>query len=390
MGLFTRPAPTVIPGKYSAGAEPFLAAVVANPSDDTTRLVFADWLQEQGDEERAVFIRDQIALYRLHPTYTDEEVRRSTFRLEDQAQYERMERLFEANMHKWLDGFRLTPTSLSVSLPFRRGFPYRAQLTPERWVDQGEWLRRWVPLESVIIEGQGDQFAELMTSPTLFGLSELSLSRVGTAELSELANSPALDSLESLHVQGRNRAGTVEVPTLRRLFGSSRLKRLRSLLVWIDRAGDTLGFVVGGSPHLRNLELLELSDGMRDEAARDLFESPNVANLISLALPDNPVGDVAIRGLVRSKYLTRLRTLRLQNARLTTGSGRLLAGWSGLHSLTLLYLDGNELGLEGIRALSESRHIGQLHWLAITDNVAQEKLDVVHGLPGFAHIRHVF
>ena len=44
--------------------EALLKAVCENPDDDTPRLVFADWLQEHGEEERAEFIRLQIALAR--------------------------------------------------------------------------------------------------------------------------------------------------------------------------------------------------------------------------------------------------------------------------------------------------------------------------------------
>lgn len=40
----------------------FRAAILANPADDTVRLVFADWLQEQGDDDRAEFIRVQCRL----------------------------------------------------------------------------------------------------------------------------------------------------------------------------------------------------------------------------------------------------------------------------------------------------------------------------------------
>lgn len=36
-----------------------LAAILANPDEDTPRLVYADWLQENGQDERAEFIRVQ-------------------------------------------------------------------------------------------------------------------------------------------------------------------------------------------------------------------------------------------------------------------------------------------------------------------------------------------
>ena len=38
-----------------------LAAILANPADNHARLVYADWLQENGDEARAHFLRAQIA-----------------------------------------------------------------------------------------------------------------------------------------------------------------------------------------------------------------------------------------------------------------------------------------------------------------------------------------
>lgn len=41
----------------------FLAAICADPGDDTARLVYADWLQEHGREERAEFIRVQVWLW---------------------------------------------------------------------------------------------------------------------------------------------------------------------------------------------------------------------------------------------------------------------------------------------------------------------------------------
>src|SRR5262245_40173275 len=47
---------------YTAG---FVAAVGAAPQDDTPRLIFADWLQDHGDEARAELIRVQCELARL-------------------------------------------------------------------------------------------------------------------------------------------------------------------------------------------------------------------------------------------------------------------------------------------------------------------------------------
>ena len=43
----------------------FLRAIAADPADDTVRLAFADWLDEQGEADRAEFIRLQIVSERI-------------------------------------------------------------------------------------------------------------------------------------------------------------------------------------------------------------------------------------------------------------------------------------------------------------------------------------
>lgn len=42
------------------GHEPFLRAICDNPEDDTVRLAYADWLDENGDPERAALIRVSV------------------------------------------------------------------------------------------------------------------------------------------------------------------------------------------------------------------------------------------------------------------------------------------------------------------------------------------
>src|SRR5262245_51518143 len=42
----------------------FLRAITTEPADDTARLVFADWLEEHGEPERAELIRVQCELCR--------------------------------------------------------------------------------------------------------------------------------------------------------------------------------------------------------------------------------------------------------------------------------------------------------------------------------------
>src|SRR5437763_11790587 len=45
----------------------FIQAIIELPDDDTPRLVFAEWLDEHGEAERAEFIRLQCSLNSLAP-----------------------------------------------------------------------------------------------------------------------------------------------------------------------------------------------------------------------------------------------------------------------------------------------------------------------------------
>src|SRR4051812_28311157 len=46
----------------SSEEEAFLSAMEADPADDTSRLVYADWLEEHGDGLRAEYIRLRLAV----------------------------------------------------------------------------------------------------------------------------------------------------------------------------------------------------------------------------------------------------------------------------------------------------------------------------------------
>ena len=51
-----------------AEMRPFLRTIAENPDDDNPRLVFSDWLEENGHQDRAEFIRLQIELANMNPS----------------------------------------------------------------------------------------------------------------------------------------------------------------------------------------------------------------------------------------------------------------------------------------------------------------------------------
>src|SRR5438874_2139584 len=88
----------------------FLAAIREAPDDDTHRLVYADWLDDHGDEARAEFIRVQVELARL----PGKDARRPGLE-------KRETELLAAHRESWLGP--LTKVLRYKDCTFRRGFP---------------------------------------------------------------------------------------------------------------------------------------------------------------------------------------------------------------------------------------------------------------------------
>lgn len=92
-----------------------LNAILANPADDLPRLVYADWLEEHNDPDRAEFIRLQCELHPIRYQWHKPEVVRLL---------RREQQLLKQHRGAWLGTAAqwLTPVPKSWS-PFERGFP---------------------------------------------------------------------------------------------------------------------------------------------------------------------------------------------------------------------------------------------------------------------------
>ncbi|HEV3257586.1 MAG TPA: TIGR02996 domain-containing protein, partial [Gemmataceae bacterium] len=109
--------------------EAFLKALAENEDDTTTRLVYADWLEERGDP-RAEFIRVQCALARPMGK------RRRRAELKD-----REEALLAQHRKEWIKPLR----GLGKHLHFRRGFVERMNISAQKFLDRGDALFRRAP-----------------------------------------------------------------------------------------------------------------------------------------------------------------------------------------------------------------------------------------------------
>src|SRR5437764_8755275 len=92
---------------YTAADRAFLASILDAPDDDSPRLIYADWLDEQGDADRAEFIRVQCTLYAAPAG----DPRRPAWRSRQAA-------LLAGHQAEWLG----PPRGLFYLWEFRRGF----------------------------------------------------------------------------------------------------------------------------------------------------------------------------------------------------------------------------------------------------------------------------
>lgn len=106
-----------------------LEAIRQAPEDEALRLVYADLLEEQGDNVQARFIRLQCQLEPLRHTYHDDEV---------DALREEEERLIREHSAAWLGPLAavVADGSEGVSVTFRRGFVEEVKLPLEAFADR--------------------------------------------------------------------------------------------------------------------------------------------------------------------------------------------------------------------------------------------------------------
>src|SRR5262245_15983724 len=112
----------MLPGtRMQTDAEPFLQRIRAFPDDDVHRLIFADWLEEQGGRatDRAAFIRVQVALAGLPA----DNPRRSALLVAERD-------LLDAYREEWEAPFR----GLASAPVFRRGFVDEVKVTARQYL----------------------------------------------------------------------------------------------------------------------------------------------------------------------------------------------------------------------------------------------------------------
>src|SRR5687768_11840778 len=173
-------------------APAFFRAIEANPDDDTPRLVYADWLDEnaasEADRARAEFIRVQCELAR------EPEPARLP------ALLARERELLVLYGEEWERPLPYRANDSIALTGFHRGFLDPVTLTSATFAAHAPHLSERMPLHHVSLVRARDVLAAVAACPQLALVRRLTLSGgwVRNAEMTGLAMSPHLDGLLDL------------------------------------------------------------------------------------------------------------------------------------------------------------------------------------------------
>jgi uncharacterized protein (TIGR02996 family) len=332
--------------------EALLDAMRESPEDDALRLILADWLEDNGQPERAEFIRIQVERSRADPVRSDHELS------------EREEEIRALHQRAWVGevpqgisfGFRRGLLRLTLwdgqakleDLPeglldcLRQGWVWRLEASPDA-ATLPAFLASLLlsrvtqlSLQGTGVDGGGGLLASCPHLSRLRGLV-LSHTTLGDQGASALASSPHLSRLTALSLVGCY----FGVEGLRALAGSATLSGLKSLIVNGASVGDAGALALAWSPALRSLARLDLPDcGLTSAGVQTLAGSAVLGGLTSLDLSFNALGD-GVDALASSPHLRGLRKLVVGHCEVGRAGARALASSPLLAGLEVLDLGGN-------------------------------------------------
>ncbi len=354
--------------------EALYRVILTNPDDDTLRLVYADALQEAGDEPRAAFIRWQVELHSL-PDYEPHAIHL--------RYHEQNNRAFAG---QWLTSLPALPSGIQWSRDaFRRGLP--SAITAEdgtAFSVHADELFSQYPIDSLELKvARVADTAQLGACPWLKRLRHLCFTQgAGGQAVSRLLNSEYFDGLLSLHLGSElTTQSAVRSLATSRVFAS-----LSSLSVRADRPGSgsivSLLTTMPQPPRLRKLDLA--GNRLTTPLLAALVTSAAVAHVEELDLCDNNLGAAGTTALARG-VLPQLRALHLLRTRPTVEGVTAIAGAAFLAELRSLALGGNNLNPEAVRVIA-SAPATKLTILDIHDNRLGDRavshLTAAGALPG--------
>jgi uncharacterized protein (TIGR02996 family) len=335
--------------------EAFLADIREHPDDDAPRLIFADWLDENGDADRAEFIRLRIAHHRERWSGTDPRHLRSlelltkhwsdwVGKLADLVRYNRFE--------VWL---KKEPQATALER-FQRGFITDLHLEASQWVNHGEAILRLAPLTHLRLMSGGEVAAKLAQCATLKGIYKIDFvdyyrAPIDAGDMLHLAQSPHLTSLRALRMP-RNYLGDAGVEAMTRAPWFATLKVLD--LKDNGLSAQVIDTLFGSSPAFRPV-WLELGHNLvGDQVGIRIGGSSVAGSLVYLGLNQSGLTPTGLRALSQAD-LPALRTLSILGNRISNVGAYLLAAAPWLSQLNSLDYDDVSISADAWHAVDQAR-----------------------------------
>jgi uncharacterized protein (TIGR02996 family) len=370
------------------GDEGFLRTILDAPEDDAPRLVYADWLEEHGQPERAEFIRIECeqTTIRSDPVVAPNRWDSPRFwELE-----ERRKQLYDRYAAQWFAPlFRVIRGG---EMSTRRGFPWHVALAARRFIELGEAIFRAAPtVEDVFLDRLGRNMPDLARCPALGSVRWLTFFETPfrTREAEQFAASPYLGNLGALEIGftdtqigPRGAAALAGARALRRLerldvhnhavydegaealFGSERLATLTSLHLGNNGLTDEAALALSEADHLKLTSLDLMSNHLTGRGVAALAGAAHLAGVERLSLQLNPLGHAGAVRLVEAHFAGRLRELSLTGCGLDDQAVALVFG-AALPALTGLSVGWNAVGERSARALKGNASAVRLETLSV-------------------------
>jgi uncharacterized protein (TIGR02996 family) len=276
--------------------EAFLNTIRHDPDDDLPRLVYADWLEEQGDDARAEFIRVQCELARLSP-------RHSRYAILEDREHD----LLSEHEPEWL-GFDPRDDESPTEWTFRRGF--LADVRVHFLEPDSDWLQQHFLTDLTlgyhipsiefewIAHTNWFQFLTCYTSINSNFVNE---------QLSVLAENPEPMNLREVRFHGLD--GTEHGHSRVAMFASSKqLLKLRFVgLEGYSVSDGEAGFLLNSERFSLTGLSLGQNELLSSRGIEILADSPALRRLNFLSLRNTPgIGGSAMMMLAQSPYLSPL------------------------------------------------------------------------------------
>ncbi len=363
-------------------------AILDAPEDDVPRLVYADWLEENGVNERAEFIRIQCQRQRL-PEEAPKRLRLQRGECE----------LFQKHGEEWTPKF----AKVIKNYKFRRGFVGEIEMTTAQYVKHGAGMfKRGPTLDRVhltdvydpnklttcrnlrhvrhltVERAFGDDFVgqEILNSPHLRELRSLDMRGSGLQirDFAAGAACPVISSLESLAL----RVSTSDHSSFFRWLKSPKLKNLQRLsMVLLGPANSSRRLersldVLINSPHLEQLEDLHWQVPLGVSCAELIAISSLTQRLRSLSLARCDFSKEGMAPFLDSEGFPNLRQLRLHGGMFSNKRLDKVCSWKAFSSLNYLHLGSFfASGAPSLRKLMQSPDLPNLVGLTLGDTACR-------------------